>query len=74
MKEIFQIIEIILAIVLVTVILLQQRGTGLGGAFGSEGFAYRGRRGIEQFLYRSTIITSVLFVAVAIVLLVVVRE
>ncbi|MBI4175400.1 preprotein translocase subunit SecG [Candidatus Berkelbacteria bacterium] len=74
MKEIIQSVEIIVAVLLMTVILLQQRGTGLGGAFGSEGFAFRSRRGIEQFFFRSTIFLAALFVGLAVALLVVIRS
>jgi preprotein translocase subunit SecG len=52
----------ILAVALVASILLQQRGTGLGGAFGGEVTAYRSRRGIERTLFRLTILLAVLFV------------
>jgi preprotein translocase subunit SecG len=52
----------ILAVALVASILLQQRGTGLGGAFGGEVTAYRSRRGIERTLFRLTILLALLFV------------
>jgi preprotein translocase subunit SecG len=52
----------ILAVALIAAILLQQRGTGLGGAFGGEVTAYRSRRGIERTLFRLTILLAVLFV------------
>jgi preprotein translocase subunit SecG len=52
----------ILAAALIASILLQQRGTGLGGAFGGEVTAYRSRRGIERTLFRLTIVLAVLFV------------
>ena len=52
----------ILAVALIAAILLQQRGTGLGGAFGGEVTAYRSRRGIERTLFRLTIVLAVLFV------------
>ena len=55
--------QMILAIALLAAILLQQRGTGLGGAFGGEVTAYRSRRGIERTLFRMTVVLSVLFVA-----------
>ena len=54
--------QMILALALVASILLQQRGTGLGGAFGGEVTAYRSRRGIERTLFRLTIVLAVLFV------------
>ena len=52
----------ILAVALIAAILLQQRGTGLGGAFGGEVTAYRSRRGIERTLFRLTVLLAVLFV------------
>jgi preprotein translocase subunit SecG len=57
--------QMILAIALVASILLQQRGTGLGGAFGGEVTAYRSRRGIERTLFRLTIVLAVLFVVLS---------
>ena len=54
--------QMILGVALVAAILLQQRGTGLGGAFGGEVTAYRSRRGIERTLFRLTIVLAVLFV------------
>jgi len=54
--------QMILGIALIASILLQQRGTGLGGAFGGEVTAYRSRRGIERTLFRLTILLAVLFV------------
>ena len=52
----------ILAVALIAAILLQQRVTGLGGAFGGEVTAYRSRRGIERTLFRLTILLAALFV------------
>jgi preprotein translocase subunit SecG len=54
--------QMILAVALMASILLQQRGTGLGGAFGGEVTAYRSRRGIERTLFRLTITLALLFV------------
>ncbi len=58
-------VQIILSILLVTAILLQQRGSSMGGAFGGDNFsaAYHTRRGAELFLYRLSIVVSILFVA-----------
>ena len=57
-------IQIILAILLVAAILLQQRGSSLGGAFGGDNFssAFNKRRGAELFLFKFTIGIAVLFV------------
>ncbi|HPN14776.1 MAG TPA: preprotein translocase subunit SecG [bacterium] len=63
---ILPIIQIVLSVLLVTAILLQQRGTGLGAAFGGEGAVYRTKRGLEKGLFYATIGLSVLFFATAI--------
>ena len=60
-----QIGGMVLAVLLMLVILVQQRGTGLGGAFGGSGGVYRTRRGAEQFLFRLTIVLAILFVLTA---------
>ncbi len=59
------IIQIILAVLLITLILLQQRGTALGGTFGGGGEFYGTKRGAEQFIFRATILVAVLFLGVA---------
>ena len=61
MENILKIIQVILAILLVVSILLQQKGTGLGLAFGGEGNFYRSRRGLENVLHWSTVVIAVLF-------------
>lgn len=60
-----KILQIIFAIFLTIAILLQQRGSGLGMAFGGEGNVYRSRRGIEKTLFWATIVVAVLFCATA---------
>ena len=58
-------IQIILAILLVAAILLQQRGSSLGGAFGGDNFssAFHKRRGAELFLFKFSIGIAIIFVA-----------
>ena len=58
-----KIIQIILAVVLTTLVLMQQSGSGLGSAFGGEGNFYRSKRGLEKVLFYTTIVLVVLFVA-----------
>lgn len=57
----FLIAELVLAILLTLVILVQQQGVGLGGAFGGEGNIYRSRRGVERWLFTLTIILGITF-------------
>jgi len=67
MDKVLNIVQIVLACLLMAAILLQHRGTALGGAFGGEGNVYRSRRGAEKFLLYATIVLAILFVAGAIV-------
>lgn len=57
--------QILVTLLLVMSILLQQRGSGLGGAFGGSGGVYRSKRGVERVLFNSTIVFAILFVVVA---------
>ncbi len=63
---ILPIIQIFLSVLLVAAILLQQRGSGLGSAFGGEGNVFRTKRGVEKILFYATIGVAVLFFANAI--------
>ena len=56
------VIQIILALALIAVIILQAKGTGLGSAWGGSG-TYHSKRGIEKSLFYTTIVLAVLFVA-----------
>jgi len=67
MEQYLPLIQIILAVLLIVFILLQQRGTALGSAFGQEGGFYATRRGIQQKIFWATIVCAVLFIALAIV-------
>jgi preprotein translocase subunit SecG len=59
-------IQIIISIALITVILLQARGSGLGGIFGGDSSIYKTRRGVEKTLFQATIGLSIAFFAVSI--------
>jgi preprotein translocase subunit SecG len=61
-------LEITFALLLIVGVVLQQRGAGLGGAFGGDNFAstFYKRRGAEKFLFNASIVIAVLFVATAI--------
>lgn len=58
------VIEIILGIVLTIMVLLQTKGSDLGGFLGGtgdSGGSYRTRRGVEATLHRLTIVISIIF-------------
>jgi preprotein translocase subunit SecG len=53
--------QLIVSAALTLSILLQSRGSGLGGTFGGDSAVYRSRRGIERRLWQFTIVLIVLF-------------
>jgi len=60
------IIEIVLATALTILVLLQTKGSDLGGFLGGSGDSsgsFRTRRGVEATMHRLTIIVSVVFFA-----------
>ena len=63
--------QLVLSIVLIILILLQERSSGLSGVFGggSEGGAYQTRRGFERIIFFSTIVIAVAFAALSLVTL-----
>jgi protein translocase SecG subunit len=61
------IIQSIIAIVLIFLILLQERSSGLSGIFGGEGGGfYQARRGLEKVIFWATIALIILLLAVSI--------
>jgi protein translocase SecG subunit len=68
LKAILPYAEITLSLLLIVGIVLQQRGAGLGGAFGGDNFAstFYKRRGAEKFLFNATIVLAILAVSSAI--------
>lgn len=54
--------QLIVSVALIFAVLLQSRGSGLGGTFGGDSAVYRSRRGIERRLWQFTIVLLGLFV------------
>jgi preprotein translocase subunit SecG len=57
----------VISVALVTAILFQVKGGGLGGIFGQADSVFRTKRGIEKWLFIATIVLVVIFVALSIV-------
>jgi preprotein translocase subunit SecG len=55
------IIQIIISVALIAAVLLQTKGSGLGGIFGGQGAVYKSRRGVEKTLFNITIGLAVAF-------------
>ena len=65
------IIQIIISVALVVAVLLQTKGSGLGGIFGGQGAVYTSRRGVEKTMFNVTIGLSVAFFVFATLIVVV---
>jgi preprotein translocase subunit SecG len=61
MKSAISIIQIILGLLLILVIILQQKGSGIGSSFGGDFSFYRTKRGAEKLLFYITIGLAVTF-------------
>ncbi len=69
MQTYLNIAQIVVAIALIAIILLQVRGGGLGGIFGQPGTVYRTRRGVEKLLFQLTIVLVSVFLVIAVLTL-----
>ncbi|MGB1749251.1 MAG: preprotein translocase subunit SecG [Dehalococcoidia bacterium] len=65
METTFSLFLIVIAVSLIGVLLLQARGSG-SSLFGEATSTFRSRRGVEQLLFRATIVLAFVFVGVAI--------
>ncbi|MEW6286190.1 MAG: preprotein translocase subunit SecG [Chloroflexota bacterium] len=69
METYLNIALIIISVLLIVSVIMQSKGAGLGGLTGAEsGTVYTARRGVEQTLFRLTIVLSVVFFVLVLVL------
>ncbi len=57
--------QILVAIVLIVIVLMQVKGTGFGAALGGADQSFRTRRGIQKSLHRLTIVVVAIFIVFA---------
>ena len=65
-------IQIILAVILIALVLMQTSEAGVGGSFGGAdnwNSGFHTRRGFEKFLFNATIVVGILFAAASLVAL-----
>lgn len=60
--ELFKLITVGSASLMILLILIQVRGASLGAGFGSSGEIHTSRRGVDKTLHQITIILAVVFV------------
>ncbi len=66
--HILAISQFTVAVILIVLILLQERSSGLSGMFGSDnqsGGFYQTRRGLEKLIFGLTIICAIAFIGLA---------
>ncbi len=64
--------QIVISVILIVLILLQERSSGLSGVFGGAGATpYQTRRGLEKAIYWGTIVAAAIFAILAVLNLVV---
>lgn len=66
-KQFLALIQIILGILVIALIILQSKGTGIGSTFGGDMGFYGTKRGAERLLFITTIVVSTLFMITLIV-------
>lgn len=74
MQTYFSIALIVISAVLIGLVLLQTRGSGLGSIFGGDGGIYKTRRGMEKTLFNMTIVFATLFLVISLMTVLVGRS
>ena len=70
--KVIQIVQMVLAVFLIIAILLQQKGSGIGAGFGGpSGSIVSTRRGVDLFLYKATIVLSIIFFTLGLSLIII---
>lgn len=65
MVKLLAVFQILTALSLSGIILLQAKGTGLGLTFGGSGETYRSKRGLEKILFLATIVLAAVFLGLS---------
>jgi len=61
-RNLFNVLTAISAVLLILFILIQSRGQSLGATFGGDTNFYRSKRGAEAVIFNATIVLAVIFV------------
>ena len=62
LASILHIATLVSAVLIILLVLLQQRGASLGAGFGGSGELYTTRRGLDKSLFNATIVFIVIFI------------
>ena len=64
-STILTVLQVTFALLLIALVLLQQKGSGLGAAFGGSSNIYTTKRGVDRVIFRLTIAIAILFFGVS---------
>jgi len=65
MKSLLPLLQVVVGVLLIIFILVQQRGTALGSAFGGEGGFYGTLRGVQKKIFWLTCVFGAAFIILA---------
>ena len=65
MTTILPFFQVSVSVLLIALVLLQPRGSGLGSAFGGDTILFASRRGIQQKIHWLTVFSGFSFIALA---------
>jgi protein translocase SecG subunit len=71
MRGVLTIIQIVVSVVLISLILIQARGTGFGRSSSFGGGSSFSRRGLEKLIFRLTFVVVAIFLITAVLSLVI---
>lgn len=69
MNAVLSWLQIIIGVVLIGLIILQAKGTGLGSGFGGDMGHYSTKRGAEKFIFIATIVFGAVFLLIPLIAL-----
>lgn len=67
MKTILLVVQIIISALLILIILMQAKGSGISTVFGGQSGFYRSKRGVEKLFVVFTVILAFLFLVISVV-------
>ena len=59
--------QVVVSVLLIVLILLQEKSSGLSGVFGGDGGLYHTRRGLEKGVLWGTVVLAVIFTALSLI-------
>ncbi len=65
MNQALAVTQIIVSILIITLILLQAQGTGLGNTWTGGGETYHTRKGVEKIVFYATVVGIAIFILIS---------